>query len=194
MQLFSTPIPSPSKRNAVLVACGLIVGSVVVNSEAMSFAATTTTVPKSTEKTPAPKPVSTTIAVKKTAAKKTAANDVFVVDIVMGPIKYAPLTVVVPAGKKVQFRFKNTSNVVHEALLGSEAEQKKHEAEMREMAGMEMSHPDEPGYISVPAGKTKVLEWTFPKPGRAIIGCHQPDHYKGGMKLNIVVKPSSSIG
>jgi uncharacterized cupredoxin-like copper-binding protein len=193
MQFILCRSASSSKRNAtLLVASGLIAGSFVVTYAPTASGASTTTLPKSTAKTPAKTPAITVTT--KAAAKKSVATDVFVVDIVMGPIKYSPLTVVVPAGKKVQFRFKNTSNLVHEALLGSEADQKKHEAEMKEMAGMVMSHPDEPGFISVPAGKTKVLEWTFPKPGRAIIGCHQPDHYKGGMKLNVVVRPASSIG
>ncbi len=45
---------------------------------------------------------------------------------------------------------------------------------------------DEPNAISVRAGETRELTWTFTKTGTVIYGCHQQGHY-GSMKGRVTV-------
>jgi uncharacterized cupredoxin-like copper-binding protein len=116
-----------------------------------------------------------------------------VVTITMGPVKYNPAVISVPAGKPVILRFVNKSTIEHEALIGDAKAQDAHEKEMQAMAGMAMDHSGVPGFVDVKAGKSKDLTWTFPKAGVTFIGCHKPAHYKGGMKLRVVVKSSTGI-
>lgn len=116
------------------------------------------------------------------------------VTITMGPVKYSPAVITVPAGKPVILRFVNKATIDHEALIGDAKAQEAHEKEMQAMAGMEMGHSSHlKGYVSVKAGKSKDLKWTFPKAGVTFIGCHLPAHYKGGMKLRVVVQSSTGI-
>jgi uncharacterized cupredoxin-like copper-binding protein len=116
-----------------------------------------------------------------------------VVTITMGPVKYNPSVISVPAGKPVILRFVNKATIDHEALIGDAKAQDEHEKEMQAMAGMAMDHNGVPGFVDVKAGKSKDLTWTFPKAGVTFIGCHKPAHYKGGMKLRVVVKSSTGI-
>jgi uncharacterized cupredoxin-like copper-binding protein len=50
-----------------------------------------------------------------------------------------------------------------------------------------MAH-DQPNVVTIPAGETIELSWTFTEAGTVLIGCHQPGHYAGGMKGQISVK------
>jgi uncharacterized cupredoxin-like copper-binding protein len=116
-----------------------------------------------------------------------------IVVINMGPVKYNPPVISVPSGKLVILRFVNKSTIDHEALIGDAKAQDAHEKEMQAMAGMEMHHDNLPGYVEVKPGKSKDIAWTFPKAGVTFIGCHKPAHYKGGMKLRVLVKSSTGI-
>jgi uncharacterized cupredoxin-like copper-binding protein len=116
-----------------------------------------------------------------------------IVTITMGPVKYNPSVISVPAGKPVILRFVNKATIDHEAYIGDAKAQDEHEKEMQAMAGMEMDHGGLPGFVEVKPGKSKDLAWTFPKAGVTFIGCHKPAHYKGGMKLRVVVKSSTGI-
>lgn len=74
---------------------------------------------------------------------------------------------------------------IHDFTLGDEATQEEHEEEMAEMGGMAQ---DQANAVTVAAGETKELTWTFTKSGSVLIGCHQPGHYDGGMKGQITVE------
>jgi uncharacterized cupredoxin-like copper-binding protein len=39
----------------------------------------------------------------------------------------------------------------------------------------------------VAPGKKAALVRTFDQPGQVLIGCHQPGHYTGGMRLTVTV-------
>ena len=39
--------------------------------------------------------------------------------------------------------------------------------------------------MSVEPGETAELTHTFDQPGQTLIGCHQPGHYTGGMKVTV---------
>lgn len=93
---------------------------------------------------------------------------------------YDPAVVEVTAGETITFRVENTGKIVHEFVLGDEDLQHEHEAEMGEMSpGMAMH--DEANAISLEAGETKEITWTFTTAGDVLYGCHEPGHYDAGM-------------
>jgi uncharacterized cupredoxin-like copper-binding protein len=85
----------------------------------------------------------------------------------------------------VTFRIANHGSLIHDFTLGDEAAQDEHEAQMAEMGGM--AH-NQPNVVTVPAGETMELTWTFGEAGTVLIGCHQPGHYAGGMKGRIAIE------
>ena len=98
-------------------------------------------------------------------------------------LRFEPASFEVKAGETVRFVLTNAGKVRHEFFVGSEADQRDHEAEMRSMG---MAH-DEPNGISVEPGQIKTLEITFAATGDLLAGCHEPGHYDGGMKATIAV-------
>ena len=102
-------------------------------------------------------------------------------------LKIEPATMTVPAGQPVTFVVTNSGTILHEFVLGDEAEQMAHDQEMMEAGGMSMPK-DEPMAIGVEAGKTKELTVTFAEPGSMLAGCHVIGHYAGGMKADITIE------
>ena len=86
----------------------------------------------------------------------------------------------------ITFRVANHGQIPHDFTLGDEATQNEHEEEMAEMGGMTM--PDQANAMVIPAGETKELTWRFTTSGTVIFGCHQPGHYAGGMRGEIIVE------
>lgn len=99
-------------------------------------------------------------------------------------IKFVPDAVTVAQGETVTFRFHNTGHIAHDAFLGDQAAQQAHEAEVKASPG---AHSHGPDAITVAAGQTGELTHTFDQPGTIEIGCHQPDHYRAGMKITVTV-------
>ena len=87
-----------------------------------------------------------------------------IVDVVMRDIANAPTEIAVKAGETVIFVFHNTGKSVHDAFLGDEAAQARHEREMNTggMSGMNAMHEDDPG-TTVQPGQTATLKNTFTK-------------------------------
>lgn len=101
-------------------------------------------------------------------------------------LKFDPDSVEVTAGETVTFVITNTGNLDHEFVLGDEAAQADMEAEMADMeGGMEMHH--DPNAITLPAGETMELTWTFTTAGEVLFGCHVPGHYDAGMRGTVTV-------
>ena len=100
--------------------------------------------------------------------------------------RFDPAEVEVASGETVTFQVTNVGVITHEFVLGDEAVQEEHEREMAE--GMEMG--DEPNAISIDAGATGELTWTFTEPGELIFGCHEPGHYDAGMVGVLIVVSS----
>lgn len=98
-------------------------------------------------------------------------------------LRIEPEALTVPAGVPVTFVVTNTGGIQHEFYIGDEDAQAEHEQEMQAGA---MAH-DDPSGVSVPAGETKELTYTFDEPGETLAGCHEPGHYAGGMKATIAV-------
>jgi uncharacterized cupredoxin-like copper-binding protein len=110
-------------------------------------------------------------------------SDAHTVDIEMRDIAFSPDQITVPAGKEIRLVFHNAGKVDHDAFIGDEMAQRDHEAEMKDdMGGM---HHGDSDAITVKPGKTGTLTHTFKAGDRVLIGCHQPGHYAGGMKLTV---------
>jgi len=112
----------------------------------------------------------------------TAPGAARVVDVMMSDNKYDVPQISVKRGETIKFVFHNQGKLVHEAVIGDATLQNAHE---HQMGGMSMS--DSANAISVDAGKTGELTYTFNIAGRLLIGCHQPGHYAAGMKLDVIV-------
>ena len=105
------------------------------------------------------------------------------VEIEMRDIAFSPSSVDVRAGEKIRFVFTNTGQITHDAFIGDAAAQDEHEKDMR--GGHD--HGEGSNAISVKPGKKAQLVHTFDRPGQTLIGCHEPGHYTGGMKVTVNV-------
>lgn len=99
-----------------------------------------------------------------------------------GGFHYEPDTIEVRAGETVTFRVHNIGEAVHEFVVGDEAAQATHEAQMRAMASEGGMMHDDPNAISVRPGETGELTWAFTKSTAVVYGCHEPGHFAAGMR------------
>jgi uncharacterized cupredoxin-like copper-binding protein len=130
------------------------------------------------------------------SAKKAAKPRVITIE--MAPLAYKPNVVRVAANESVQFKFVNKTIAPHEALIGDTAAQVKHAKEMKAKAmadgdSMDMSHSahNSKEFVLIKANSTATLNYKFGKAGRTMIGCHQPGHWEGGMKITVLVQEKS---
>jgi uncharacterized cupredoxin-like copper-binding protein len=108
---------------------------------------------------------------------------------------YSPSTLKAAKGETVTFHFNNKGHLVHEAIIGDEAAQDEHAMEMSSrsgasgMSGAEHGggHEGGPNALSLEPGKSGDLTYTFDDAGTFIIGCHEPGHYEGGMRVTVTV-------
>lgn len=112
------------------------------------------------------------------------------VEIDMRDIAFSPASITVQAGETVEFVFRNTGAVAHDAYIGDEDGQRDHEMEMNStsttgMAGMDHHGGGDADAITVEPGDTGTLTHTFESGDQLLIGCHQPGHYAAGMRVNI---------
>jgi uncharacterized cupredoxin-like copper-binding protein len=111
------------------------------------------------------------------------------VEVEMTDNLFDPQEIDVAKGETVKFEFDNTGAVAHDAFVGDAQAQAEHEDEMNGdhmSGGSEMGHDGEDA-ITVEPGKKGELTQTFDKAGTLEIGCHEPGHYAGGMKLTVTV-------
>ena len=119
-------------------------------------------------------------------------SDAHTVEVDMVDIAFEPDTLEVTRGETVRFVFTNTGEVAHDAFIGDEDDQAGHEAEMREAdddEGHDGGHGDDEAEnaVTVEPGDTGELTYTFDEAGTLEVGCHQPDHYDAGMKIEVEV-------
>ena len=105
------------------------------------------------------------------------------IEITMRDIAFSPDKVDVRAGEKIRFVFANRGSLTHDAFIGDAAAQDQHEKDMR--SGHD--HGDGSNAITLRPGKQGQLVYTFDRPGQVIIGCHEPGHYTGGMRVTVNV-------
>jgi uncharacterized cupredoxin-like copper-binding protein len=109
-----------------------------------------------------------------------------VVDITMSDIAYDIPSLEVEVGETVEFRFTNTGKLPHDAFIGDADAQSEHEEEMAGMPGMHHGEDGEPA-ITVDAGLSGTLTYTFGEAGELQIGCHQSGHFAKGMHVAVTV-------
>ncbi|MGY4828553.1 cupredoxin domain-containing protein [Sphaerotilaceae bacterium SBD11-9] len=94
-------------------------------------------------------------------------------------MRFIPANVAVKQGETIRFVVKNSGQVKHEFVLGTEKELKDHYEVMKKFP--EMEHAD-PNMVTVAPGKTGEVIWQFTKSGSVDFACLQPGHYDAGMK------------
>lgn len=88
-------------------------------------------------------------------------------------------------GETVTFVVHNAGKVMHEFVIGDEAELVAHAETMKKHP--EMEH-DEPYMAHVPPGQTQRLTWRFTEAGEFLAGCLVAGHWDAGMRATIRIK------
>ena len=99
-------------------------------------------------------------------------------------MRFNPAQLTIKQGETIRFRVKNSGKVMHEMVIGTMDELKKHAEMMKKHPGMEH---DEPYMSHVAPGKTETMVWQFTKPGEFHYGCLVPGHFEAGMIGKVVV-------
>lgn len=109
-----------------------------------------------------------------------------VIHVTMGDdMRFAPSRIEVKAGDTVKFLVTNRGQMLHEMVLGTADELKKHAELMRRFPNM--VHEDA-NLAHVQPGKSGDIVWTFTKPGEYSFACLQPGHFEAGMVGAVLVR------
>ncbi len=117
----------------------------------------------------------TAVGVPGVVAKVTRTVEVDMTD----KMRFTPASVRVKQGETIRFKVKNSGQLKHEFVLGTEKDLKEHYEVM--LKNPEMEH-EEPNMITLAGGKTGEVIWQFTKAGKVHFGCLQPGHWDAGMK------------
>ncbi|GIK86393.1 MAG: cupredoxin family protein [Burkholderiales bacterium] len=98
---------------------------------------------------------------------------------------FLPSVLKVRKGETVRFIVRNEGRLLHELVLGTEDELRKHADLMRKFPDMEH---DEPHMVHVQPGEAGDLVWTFNRAGEFHFACLVGGHYEAGMKGRIIVE------
>lgn len=110
--------------------------------------------------------------------------------ITLRDMSFEPSELTVKKGESIRFVITNTSAIDHDFTLGDEATQIEHRKEMAAMTDMSAAHHHRHHAYAmlVPAGETRVLIWTFSRPGEFEYDCNMPGHFEAGMRGRIKVE------
>jgi uncharacterized cupredoxin-like copper-binding protein len=100
-------------------------------------------------------------------------------------MRFTPADITVKRGETVKLVATNKGQVLHEMVLGTSEELKKHAEMMKKFPGMEH---DEPHMAHVKPGKSGEIVWQFTKPGEFQFACLIPGHFEAGMVGKVIVK------
>lgn len=100
-------------------------------------------------------------------------------------MRFMPADIIVKRGETVRLVATNKGRVLHEMVLGTAEELKRHADLMKRFPGMEH---DEPHMTHVPPGKSGAIVWQFDKPGKFQFGCLIPGHFEAGMVGKVTVE------
>jgi len=104
----------------------------------------------------------------------------------MDQMRFSPAELTVKRGEIVRFVPVNKGQMVHEMVLGTLDDLKKHADMMRKHPGMEH---DEPHMAHVAPGKSGEMGWQFNRAGEFYFGCLVPGHFEAGMVGKVKVTP-----
>lgn len=99
-------------------------------------------------------------------------------------MRFTPSSFNAKQGETIRFVIKNSGNLKHEFVLGTEKELKAHYELMKKNPEMEHS---EPNMVTLTGGQTSEIVWQFTKAGKIDFACLQPGHYEAGMKGKVTV-------
>jgi uncharacterized cupredoxin-like copper-binding protein len=100
-------------------------------------------------------------------------------------MRFSPADIIVTQGETVRFLVANKGKLLHEMVLGTEADLQKHAESMRKSPGMQHA---EPYMVHVQPGGRGGFAWTFTKAGTFSFACLVAGHMEAGMKGRVVVK------
>ena len=100
-------------------------------------------------------------------------------------MRFKPAAITVKRGETVRLVATNRGQVLHEMVLGTAEELKKHADLMKRFPGMEH---DEPHMTHVPPGQSGEIVWQFTKPGEFRFACLIPGHFEAGMVGRVTVR------
>ena len=104
-------------------------------------------------------------------------------------MRFTPATITVTQGETIRFVVRNTGNIPHEMVLGTEKELKEHYEAMKKHP--EMEHADD-NMLTVQPGKSGEIVWQFTRAGTVSFACLLPGHYEAGMKGAVKVKANKA--
>lgn len=104
-------------------------------------------------------------------------------------MRFVPDHLTVKQGETIRFLLKNTGEIDHEFVLGSEDALREHYEMMKKFPGME--HED-PNQVRVFPGQVGEVIWQFTKSGKIDFGCLISGHFGAGMKGAVVVGSASN--
>lgn len=93
-------------------------------------------------------------------------------------MRFEPALIAVKLDETLRLRVRNAGAVMHEFVIGTPEENRRH-AELM-MKFPDMQH-DEPWMAHVPPGRTGELVWRFNRPGTFEFACLIAGHYQAGM-------------
>jgi len=100
-------------------------------------------------------------------------------------MRFTPPAITVKRGETVKLVATNKGQVLHELVLGTSDELKKHAELMKKFPGMEH---DEPHMAHVKPGKSGAIVWQFTKAGEFQFACLIPGHFEAGMVGKVTVR------
>jgi uncharacterized cupredoxin-like copper-binding protein len=106
-------------------------------------------------------------------------------------MRFAPAELRVKQGDTVRFVLRNRGKLMHEWVLGTEQELKKHAELMRTLP--QMKH-DEAHMAHVDPGGVREVVWHFNRPGKFSFACLMAGHYESGMVGSVLVEPANAAG
>ena len=102
-------------------------------------------------------------------------------------MRFTPTNWQAMAGETVRIRVVNTGKARHEFVMGTEAELVAHAEEMKKYTAAH--HHGSNNALSLGAGESGDLVWTFTDAGVLHTACFEPGHYEAGMRGTISVLP-----
>lgn len=100
-------------------------------------------------------------------------------------MRFTPAEVSIKRGETVRFVATNKGQLLHEMVLGTPEELKKHAEMMRKFPNMEH---DAPHMAHVKPGNSGEIVWQFTNAGEFQFACLLPGHFESGMVGKLVVK------
>lgn len=100
-------------------------------------------------------------------------------------MRFSPALITLKRGQTVRLQVVNRGKMLHELVLGTPEEIKKHWQAMQRHPGM---HHDEPHMAHVQPGQRGEIIWQFTRAGEFQFACLLPGHFEAGMVGKVVVQ------